>query len=424
MVTRPIPVIESPASFDTHVSYESWSSRPPSIRSVEDDDRDQNSAHIYQLGAPTCGGDMQVEGPRVLKQHPRFYMSEQSIVIRVQNTYFKVPSYYFERDSERFRDLIRSKPMHYSPGSKTQVIKLSHVTTLDFERFLCVLYPLRFDHYEAASSEEWISILKVATRWRFESVRELAISNLSFSLENSPVDKVVIGRKYDAPQLVKEGCEALCTVNTPLTEDEGKSLGMWTVIKIMQARANIFHSAIEMEKDNQSAVIANIFGDENHQRLDASSNETLVDTELEEDEKAQERNEGTTRASSTAPDASDWEYPGSNACWDLDNALDAKSGGVTPTQKTIRRRPSKALARYKKAKGQSTDDFVSGEPTTRGRKRATTIRVQNFNSRSLSPGDRSNTVVPHVSALHTPNPSPVLPASLRSLKKPKELRPV
>ena len=96
---------------------------------------------------------------------------------------------------------------------------------------------------EAETTEEWISILKLASKWGFEILRLRAISKLEQAVA-SPVDMVALGRQYDIPDILLPGYATLCQSNVPLTYEEGLQLGMKDVVDIYRIRHELHGSDI------------------------------------------------------------------------------------------------------------------------------------------------------------------------------------
>lgn len=90
--------------------------------------------------------------------------------------------------------------------------------------------------YPATTVDEWTAIMHLADKWTFKSVRVLAIKSLSSIA--SPVDKIILGRKYDIEEWLSDAYEAVCRRPEPLTLEEGIRLQMDDVIKIYAIRHN------------------------------------------------------------------------------------------------------------------------------------------------------------------------------------------
>jgi hypothetical protein len=69
---------------------------------------------------------------------------------------------------------------------------------------------------------EWTSILRLATKWAFTSMRELAIQRL-FCI-TCPVEKIVLAHTFSIPDWLPKAYAELCKREAPLTVDEGRDL--------------------------------------------------------------------------------------------------------------------------------------------------------------------------------------------------------
>ena len=46
------------------------------------------------------------------------------------------------------------------------------------------------------SKEEWISVLKLATMWAFQAIRQAAVLNLATQLQADPIEKINLAQAY------------------------------------------------------------------------------------------------------------------------------------------------------------------------------------------------------------------------------------
>lgn len=85
--------------------------------------------------------------------------------------------------------------------------------------------------------------MNLATRWEFNDIRALAIRELQ-KLEVSPVDAIVLSRKYDiAGRWTLAAYAALCQRADALTLQEAGRLGLETTVRIAQLREKIQRGA-------------------------------------------------------------------------------------------------------------------------------------------------------------------------------------
>ena len=105
---------------------------------------------------------------------------------------------------------------------------------------------------------QWASILHLAAKWGFESIKLLAIDNLTANAV--PVDKIVLGRRYEISEWLPGAYEAVCTREDPLTVEEGMKLGVEDIIKISAARQAYGYAKSRFETKYLSQDLGDIFG--------------------------------------------------------------------------------------------------------------------------------------------------------------------
>ncbi|KAF7969624.1 hypothetical protein HWV62_26801 [Athelia sp. TMB] len=171
----------------------------------------------------------------VYPMHEHFYFPAENIYFLasicyiypyyVEGIIYSVHRYFFERDSSAFA----------SQGlSKQEPMVLKDVSTRDFDLFLSILYPSSFGVYTACTVDDWSSILQLADRWSFRSIKALAI--LKLAPIASPIDKIVLGRRHGVTDWLKSAYTAVCLQEAPLNLQEGRRLGIDDVIRINAVR--------------------------------------------------------------------------------------------------------------------------------------------------------------------------------------------
>ena len=74
---------------------------------------------------------------------------------------------------------------------------------------------------DLATVSEWTTVLDLATRWRFPSIRSLAIARLHpLLLDAPPLDRLITARACDIDAWVQDALDALVERSEPLTEHE------------------------------------------------------------------------------------------------------------------------------------------------------------------------------------------------------------
>ena len=66
----------------------------------------------------------------------------------------------------------------------------------------------------------------------------MALENLRHVVP--PTTKISFGQRYDYPSWVVEGFEAICTREEPISEEEGRELGIENMIKCFTVREKIW----------------------------------------------------------------------------------------------------------------------------------------------------------------------------------------
>ncbi|KDQ53627.1 hypothetical protein JAAARDRAFT_86737, partial [Jaapia argillacea MUCL 33604] len=166
-------------------------------------------------------------------KHETFYIHDDMVVFLVEDTLFRLHSFFFKRDSEYFRNLFSQ----HGSSSEAHPVRLDGVSVANLETFLGVLYPSDFSKRTATTADEWTSVLALATKWSFTTIRSLAIREL-FPLA-SPIEKIVVGRQYNIPGWLQDAYVAVCERPEALTKKEGERLGLDEVIKISQLRQDV-----------------------------------------------------------------------------------------------------------------------------------------------------------------------------------------
>ncbi|KAJ6593221.1 hypothetical protein B0H19DRAFT_916388 [Mycena capillaripes] len=194
-------------------------------------------------------------------EHPRFFFTDGTVIFLVEKTLYKVHRYFFERDSAIFASMF-TLPSAAGERPEGEVVEnpivLEGVTTVDFDRFLSILYPLNFATRDIVSADEWTSVLSLASRWEFTSLRELAMQHL-FAI-TSAVDRISLAHRFDIPGWLVPAYTEVCERKDPLTLAEGRLLGLDDTICIAQVRHMIRYSSnLNRHHDSIVALVRDVF---------------------------------------------------------------------------------------------------------------------------------------------------------------------
>jgi len=119
-------------------------------------------------------------------------------------------------------------------------------------------------YYETVTVEHWTSVLRLASKWEFTSLRELAIKRL-FDI-TSPLEKITLAHSFDLAHWLPSAYTDLCERVAPLSIEEGRKLGKLgqlggdIVILLYLARHEIAGLNIQNDRANAMEVVKNVFG--------------------------------------------------------------------------------------------------------------------------------------------------------------------
>ncbi|KAH6907067.1 hypothetical protein BKA70DRAFT_1286143, partial [Coprinopsis sp. MPI-PUGE-AT-0042] len=149
-----------------------------------------------------------------MEKHSLYFWD--SITFKVEGVFFQLPKYRFVEESETFMAMVA--PLD--------------VALRDFEHFLKAFLPRASAMYDAEpglSQDEWISVLKLSTLWRFNELRKLAISHLSWSWPRptmDPIDRICLAKEYRVYDWLLQGYQ-----------QEGEKIGMEVALELSGRKA-------------------------------------------------------------------------------------------------------------------------------------------------------------------------------------------
>ncbi|PIL28847.1 hypothetical protein GSI_08893 [Ganoderma sinense ZZ0214-1] len=178
-------------------------------------------------------------------RHSTFYIQDELVILRVENTLFRVHRYFLERDSTYFKDFfVRELGAGAGKTDRAAVI-LPDVSTREFE---CLLHFL----YHGASSPQYDSILNLvlllstASHLSFPAARTHAIAALdAASPPLDPVERVFLAEKYGIPAWRRPAYVELCARAHALEDAEAEVLGLQTTARLARAREAVLEKKVE-----------------------------------------------------------------------------------------------------------------------------------------------------------------------------------
>ncbi|KAI5897008.1 uncharacterized protein SCHCODRAFT_02616444 [Schizophyllum commune H4-8] len=174
--------------------------------------------------------------PAPTRKHPRFYLDSKTFEIKLDDgTLYRVLRQSFETHSTAFAAQYLGSFVEDEP------IALSGVLAEDLDRFLSLIYPSELATCELSTADEWLSVLRLARKWSFPTLRTRAIREVH--LTGSAVDKIAAAREFaDIEELqgwllpaFKEACSAPRWLRLASLQD-AERLGAGTILAIARIR--------------------------------------------------------------------------------------------------------------------------------------------------------------------------------------------
>ncbi|KAJ7496812.1 hypothetical protein FB451DRAFT_1359348 [Mycena latifolia] len=198
-------------------------------------------------------------------QDPDYYLA--SVVFQVENTIFKVPRFQFDRNSEIFATTFTLPPATGGKPEGTSAsnpFKLEGISSADFKTLLKLLYPLTcLPKTSTLSKDEWMSVLKLATLWRFLEIREVAIKELASHAQSLDcIKRILLGKQYDVAAWLRSGYTDLARRDTPISLEEATTIGWELAIRIYQAREGALKANISRNSLYKGIDVGTLFKEE------------------------------------------------------------------------------------------------------------------------------------------------------------------
>ncbi|KAI0631074.1 hypothetical protein C8Q77DRAFT_1074944 [Trametes polyzona] len=165
------------------------------------------------------------------------------VICRVENRLFKVPKQKFIEGSDIFRDMFALPVGNQGEEGHTdeRPLFLEGVNADEFRTLLKAMFKPVYAPSTAESidltTEEWVSVLKLTTRWDFSALRRVAIYKLATILsESDSVRWLCLARQFNVGEWLLESLARLARRTQALQMEEVDLLGIETVVKMAEVR--------------------------------------------------------------------------------------------------------------------------------------------------------------------------------------------
>ncbi|KAF8872060.1 hypothetical protein CPB84DRAFT_1800142 [Gymnopilus junonius] len=154
-----------------------------------------------------------------------YYLEGHYMEFEVEGYSFRLPSHAFSDESSYFAEVYNLAD-HGTDGG--DAIKLNDVSRSDFYCLLKVVCPPTFSLQLNLSQEEWVSVLKLSTKWKFLRLREMSKKELDKMprVESWSLQKVSLGWQLYITSWVSEGLVELARRHDIITEEEALQIDL------------------------------------------------------------------------------------------------------------------------------------------------------------------------------------------------------
>ncbi|KAK7042601.1 BTB domain-containing protein [Favolaschia claudopus] len=191
-------------------------------------------------------GDVQSSHPFVSRHSEKYYFDDSLSIFSVEDKLYKIHRHFLRKESTVFDGMFTSPPGADGEDGCTdaRAIPLPDVTRSEFEALLNFFYEETFQRGEA-STEEWMELLAISTRFDFQRLRERAIGALDPLLSRGkgrPIERIALAEKHDIPQWLRIAYVDICERGPPLNESEAEKIGTRKTVLLGRAREMIRNS--------------------------------------------------------------------------------------------------------------------------------------------------------------------------------------
>ncbi|KAF8989310.1 hypothetical protein BDQ17DRAFT_1434537 [Cyathus striatus] len=175
---------------------------------------------------------------------------------KVDHIHFRVFSYLFTREpSSIFHELLKPSPSPgvLTPGSSHDTaLAIDDVKLEDLEVFLRVVLNCQYTNFDFMTTENWITVLNIAHKWRFDVLKNSAIQELQ-KIQLDTVLRIALYQKNDVDtQYILPLYVDLYSRNETPTKQKSKLLGHEATFVVFQAKELMLKSPAHTATNGQS----------------------------------------------------------------------------------------------------------------------------------------------------------------------------
>ncbi|VDC03771.1 unnamed protein product [Peniophora sp. CBMAI 1063] len=213
---------------------------PSSVRSYDSDSdvplivSSSSSDHPSHASTPALHSE--------LPKHPRFYFKDGTLSFSFKDLIFRVHGSLLASLSTFWAERMDAVE------TLNVVQEDTTVSSAELSSFLSIVYPKNYREHELQSGEEWTAVLRLATMWKVESIRELAIQQLDDL--SSPLERLVLSRSYDVQGWLLPAFVGLIMRENPLTLEEMRKIELQDLVVITTAREAMLSGRLPCDEEH------------------------------------------------------------------------------------------------------------------------------------------------------------------------------
>ncbi|RDB17444.1 hypothetical protein Hypma_001592 [Hypsizygus marmoreus] len=167
-----------------------------------------------------------------------------TVVFRVEDRSFMIPKYHFEKSTDYFTPLFQKGDT---------VISLQDVSIDEFTALLKLLYPT-YSQTPTLSQNEWLSVLKLATRWTMIEPRQFAIDHLD--LESMlPTERLILAKAYNVADWMQLSYIQLLPKMAGMPIKEASKLGLELAVRLCRIVDGILLNYFREPRFESSGIV-------------------------------------------------------------------------------------------------------------------------------------------------------------------------
>ncbi|KAI5831210.1 hypothetical protein K523DRAFT_350933 [Schizophyllum commune Tattone D] len=168
-----------------------------------------------------------------VSRHGTYYIDEGDIIMRAENTLFRIHSFHLQRDTTYFDDPIASLDANPGQGSVGSIdanpLPVDDINAIDFEHLLWFFYESAYNWSttsDPALTPEWESILRLADKFDMKRSAKVACYALGRAGVLSDVRKIALCTRYGmGKDWIVEELKRMVSRDAPLNPGEAVEIG-------------------------------------------------------------------------------------------------------------------------------------------------------------------------------------------------------